>query len=238
MSSDDSEDYGGGYCEPESCAPSCYSEPCDSGCSGLFNAGGFGGGQCFVTAEYLNVRASFSEATAYVKQDLNAGSDQFIPLQFDYDSSYRVGGGWRSCCCGDQIRFMYTQMTSDAWDTALPGDIVPYETAPPPEGRTNIRANVDARTLDQVGVAHLGGDVCGQRKGVPAQRCGLGGGGLQVDEHDPRPAGMKPLGEGQTDASAGPRDHDVSFPQFHLRHGRRTSPDPPIPCTPKSPRWL
>lgn len=151
-----------GYCEPESCAPSCYSEPCSGG-SGICSLFGMDNGQFFVTADYLYVHASFSEATAYVSEDFNNGSDQFIPLEFDYNSSYRVGGGWRSCCCGDQIRFMYTQMTSDASDTALPGDIVPYETAPPPGGQTNIRANVDARTLDLecAKTIPLGGQCCG-----------------------------------------------------------------------------
>ena len=69
-------------------------------------------------------------------------------MEFNYNSSYRVGGGWKSCCCGDQIRFMFTQMTSDASNTALPGDIVPEEANAPPGGQTNIRANVDARTID------------------------------------------------------------------------------------------
>jgi hypothetical protein len=123
---------------------------------------GMGDGQLFFTADYLSVRASFSEATSYVRQDIANGSDQFIPLEFGYESSYRVGGGWRSCCCGDQIRFMYTRMTSDASDTALPGDIVPYEAAPPPGGQTDINANVDARTFDLecAKTIPLGGQCC------------------------------------------------------------------------------
>ncbi|MFO0788749.1 MAG: Lpg1974 family pore-forming outer membrane protein [Pirellulales bacterium] len=150
----------------------CYSENgCYDGCDTCYtgcgsSGGGFlgmGDGRCFVTADYLNVHASFSEATAYVREDLNAGSDQYIPLEFDYNSSWRVGAGWKSCCCGDQIRFMYTQMTSDATDTAQPGDIVPNEAAPPPGGRTDIRANVDARTLDLecAKTIPLGGLCCG-----------------------------------------------------------------------------
>lgn len=165
----------GGYCEQESCAPSCYSEPCSGGSGGICGLFGMDNGQLFVTADYLNVHASFSEATAYVSQ--NDGTDQFIPLEFDYNSSYRVGGGWRSCCCGDQIRFMYTQMTSDASDTALPGDIVPYETSPQPGGRTNISANVDARTLDLecAKTIPLGGQGCGC--GDCCDPCGSGCGG-------------------------------------------------------------
>jgi hypothetical protein len=157
------EGYGtSGYCSGGcdsacGCGPYCEADaaPC-----GMF---GLGGGQFFVTADYLNVHASFSEATAYVSQDLANGSDQFIPLQFDYQSSYRVGGGWRSCCCGDQIRFMFTRLKSDAADTAFPGDIVPYEAAAPPGGQTNISANVDARMFDLecAKTIPLGGQCCG-----------------------------------------------------------------------------
>jgi hypothetical protein len=145
-----------GYCD------SGYCSDCDDGGYGFCNLLGKGNGQFFVTADYLNVHASFSEATAYVDQDLANGSDQFIPLQFDYNSSFRVGGGWRSCCCGDQIRFMYTQMTSNASDTAFFGDIVPYEASPPPGGQTNISANVDARTMDIecAKTIPLGGQCC------------------------------------------------------------------------------
>lgn len=168
---------GEGYgecCDQEPCAPSCYSEPCEVGGCGLGGLLGGGNGQFFVTAEYLNVHASFSEATAYVRQDLNAGTDQFIPLDFGYNSSYRIGGGWRSCCCGDEIRVVATRMTSDASATAVPGDIVPYETAPPPGGQTNISANVDARTIDIecAKTIPLGGQGCGCGDGCDP--CGTG----------------------------------------------------------------
>lgn len=160
------EGYSAGYgecCEQESCAPSSCSEPCEAGGFGLGDLCGAGKNQFFVTAEYLNVHASFSEATAYVSQDLNNGTDQFIPLDFDYNSSYRIGGGWRSSCCGDEIRVVATRMTSDASATALPGDIVPYETAAPPDGQTRISANVDARTIDVecAKTIPLGGQGCG-----------------------------------------------------------------------------
>lgn len=151
-----------GGCDQGYCGSGCYSEPCCDSSSGFWDAVGMDDGQFFVTADYLNVRASFSEATAFVRQDLANGTDQFIPLEFDYNSSYRIGGGYRSCCCGDQIRFMFTRMTSDASDTAFPGDIVPYETAPPPGGQTNINASVDTRTIDLecVKAIPLGGQCC------------------------------------------------------------------------------
>jgi hypothetical protein len=163
----------------------CYSgcssgsgDCCLGGCCGLCNlcgrSGLCGDGEFFATADYLYVRSSFSEATAYVSEDLNAGTDYFVPLEFDYNSSYRFGGGWRSCCCGDQIRFMFTRMTSDASATALPGDIVPYEAAPPPGGQTNISANVDAKTFDLecAKTIPLGGQCCGC-----GDECGDGCGG-------------------------------------------------------------
>ena len=58
---------------------------------------------------------------------------------------------------------MYTQMTSDASTTAIPRDIVPEEPGPPPGGQTNIRANVDARTIDFecAKTIPLGGQCCG-----------------------------------------------------------------------------
>ena len=84
-------------------------------------------------------------------------------MEFDYNSSYRFGAGWKSCCCGDQIRFMYTKMSSDSHDTAFNGDIVPEEAAPPPGGQTDINANVDARSLDLkcAKTIPLGGQCCG-----------------------------------------------------------------------------
>jgi Legionella pneumophila major outer membrane protein precursor len=135
-----------GYCDQGyGAAPSC-GEPCGDtgGWCGFCN----NGGQFFFTAEYLNVRASFSEATAKVIQDLNAGTDTFVPLDFDFESSYRFGGGYRLCSCGEEIRFMYTRMTSSAFDTAENGNLVPFEAAPPPGGTTFIDANVDAKSYD------------------------------------------------------------------------------------------
>ncbi len=155
-----------GGCDDSCCDSGCYSNGCfDSGYCGnccVGNLLGMGNSRFFVTADYLNVHASFSQATAFVREDLDSGSDQFIPLEFGYNSSYRVGGGWKSCCCGDQIRFMFTQMTSDASSIAYPGDIVPNEASPPPGGQTNINANVDARTFDLecAKTIPLGGQCC------------------------------------------------------------------------------
>jgi major outer membrane protein len=156
----------GGCCDSGGCQSDCYSTGCGGSCGGccVGNMLGMGGNsEFFTTADFLSVHASFSQATAFVREDLATGSDQYIPMEFNYNSSYRVGGGWKSCCCGDQIRFMFTQMTSDASNTALPGDIVPEEATAPPGGQTNIRANVDARTLDLecAKTIPLGGQCCG-----------------------------------------------------------------------------
>ena len=136
------DDYGYGCCGDSCCDSGCG----NGGCCGSLLGGG--GGQFFAFADYLYVHPSFSEATAYVDQDLATGTETFVPLEFDYNSSYRFGGGWRSCCCGDEIRFMFTRMNSNAADTAFPGDIVPIEAAPPPGGQTNINAGIDAKTFD------------------------------------------------------------------------------------------
>jgi hypothetical protein len=134
------------------CEQGCCEEPsCGSGMSG--GSGGWcglcgNGGQFFFTADYLNVRASFSQATAKVIEDLNTGTDTFVPLDFNFESSYRFGGGYRLCCCGEEIRFLFTRMTSSASDTAVNGNLVPLEASPPPGGTTFINADVDAKSYD------------------------------------------------------------------------------------------
>lgn len=161
------------------CQGGCNDGCCDSGCCenyGCCDSCGGGGccgnGQMFVFADYLLVQSNFSESTAFIRQDLGAGNDYFVPFDFDYDSSYRVGGGWRNCGCGDAIRFMYTRLASDAETTAFPGDIVPFSADPPPDGRTDITADVTARLYDLecVKIIPLGGQ-CG---GGCGDACGCG----------------------------------------------------------------
>jgi major outer membrane protein len=167
------EGYCGGACD-QSCGAGCGCDSCNSG------------SRFFVTADYLLIHPSFSEATAFIRQDLGAGTDTFVPLDFDYNSSYRFGGGCRSCGCGDEVRFMFTRMNGDADATALPGDILPLAADPPPDGRTLIHANVDAKTYDLecVKIIPLGGrsgncgDACGDTcgKSCPAWDIGWSGG--------------------------------------------------------------
>jgi hypothetical protein len=182
-----SQGYGDGYgecgCDQGFCDSGCCDScgGCGSSCSdccGFGNLCGGGGGQAFFTADYLLVHSSFSEADAYVQEDVASGTDTFVPLNFGYNSSYRFGGGYRSCCCGDEIRFLYTRMTSDASAIAVPGDIVPYETAPPPGGHTDINANVDAKSFDLecAKTIPLGGQCCecGDSCGNSCGGCGCG----------------------------------------------------------------
>ena len=129
------------------------------GSRGLLNLGSNKtGGYFYVGAEYLQVRASFSEATAFVTQTQAAAppslNSVFNQLDFDYGPSYRVFGGYRvpDCCC--EIQFGYTRFDSDA--TALgivtPGDVI---VAVPEEVFTNtpgtnvlVSGDVNAQSYD------------------------------------------------------------------------------------------
>ncbi|QDU87856.1 hypothetical protein Pla175_12230 [Pirellulimonas nuda] len=71
----------------------------------------------YVGAEYLQVRANFSENITYVERDLsNLPNGQFTFNQFDfnYGSSYRMYGGYRLCDCGCDLQFTYSNFSSDA----------------------------------------------------------------------------------------------------------------------------
>jgi len=107
------------------CDTGCYDTCCDSGCGG----GGGGSclscltgpgctGQCFVGGEFLYIRASYSDATAYLQQNLPALTPNpgfnYAQVDFDYGSSYRFYGGYRVCECGCEVRFTYTNIDSDA----------------------------------------------------------------------------------------------------------------------------
>ena len=127
--------YGG--CGEQACAPGCGDDCSCNEC-----------GPCFMVVEYLAVRASFSEATAFIRQDLGEGTDEFVPFDFNRESAFRIGGGYRLPRCGEEIRFMYTRMTSDADATAFPGDIVPFGADPPPDGRTEMDAEVEVNAFD------------------------------------------------------------------------------------------
>jgi hypothetical protein len=118
--------------------------------------------QWFVTGEYLYTRAHFSDALSFVEQvqtqDVNATLTQqtFHQFDFDYESSFRVGGGWRNCCCGDEIRVNYSRLSSSAQDAAFPAGqgsgiliLVPYTEVPIQAADSiTMAADVDVNTFD------------------------------------------------------------------------------------------
>jgi hypothetical protein len=159
------------YCQ---CAP-----PGSSGC----NSCG-GGSPCgvFFIADYLYVRASFSEAVAFVEQTdtqqqgVNQSAFNVSQLDFQYDSSYRLGGGLTiGECCNQQLRFLYTRFTSDASVDVPQNDVViPFELVIPPGGRAFVTGDVDVRSydLDCAKTILLGGEQCCQCGDACADPCG------------------------------------------------------------------
>ena len=153
-------DYSGGYYPHwnDTCCETCGGYGCDGDC---WNRGGFGAnltgcvcppGRYFFTADYLYVRSNFSEAVAYLDQTddtvQGVGTDVFHELDFQYESSYRFGGGYRTCSCNEEVRFMFTRLSSFASDVAPQGSFIAYEVSAPPGGQTFIRAGVDAKSYD------------------------------------------------------------------------------------------
>lgn len=138
-----------GYCAPSS-GPACAN------------------GQCFFTADYLYVRASFSEAVEFLEIDSSTpglNDRELHQFDFEYESSYRLGGGYRLCDCGDQIRFMYTRLESHASDEQDfdVNIIVPYEIVGEPGGTYFFDGNVDLNVydLEYAKTIPLGGSCCG-----------------------------------------------------------------------------
>jgi hypothetical protein len=129
-------------------------------------------GQFFVTVDYLHVQAGFSDATAFIDRQLVNGttSFDFNQLEFDYESSYRIGGGYRLCGCGEEIRFLHTRLKSEADDAfvseAITGvgfrHIIPFKPPQFPGGRVEIDADVDVKSFDLewAKTIPLGGRVC------------------------------------------------------------------------------
>jgi hypothetical protein len=152
---------GGGYGEMDSDVGSYQSahgdagyescdEPCYDSCGG---DGGMWGAlnrpiSLIFGAEFIYARASFSEALAYVNQDLIAGGEDFVELDFDFNPSYSFYGGVAFPDCGGAILFDFTRMTSDADFAAA--ETVDTNVFGPYEIDSNIRgsASVDRKTYD------------------------------------------------------------------------------------------
>jgi hypothetical protein len=126
----------------------------------------------FGYGEYIYARASFSEALAYIISDPNdpQGGQEIVEYDFDYESSYRFGGGIDFCDCGGALVFNFARYNSsadvDVTDTsaAAGGTIFgPYEIdAPGAGGRLLGNADVDVQSYD-IGLTKtfcLGGPCC------------------------------------------------------------------------------
>jgi len=159
--------FSSGYCgEGGECGDYGCCDDCDTGGgNSWWDCCGLAGGKprWFFTADYLYVRASFSEAVAYIEEDISNLDDQrdFIhELNFQHESSYRFGGGYRLDCCDEEVRFTFTRLSSGASAVAPAGSLVPYEaigTQP-----TTITADVDVKSfdLDFRKTIPLGGPAC------------------------------------------------------------------------------
>ena len=104
--------------------------------------------QIVAGAEYIYARANFSEALAYVDQEIGFG-ENFVQYDFNYNSSYSFYGGVYLCDCGGSIIFDYTRLTSDAsfaaTETPLVNNIYgPFEI----DGNINGYANVELNSYD------------------------------------------------------------------------------------------
>jgi hypothetical protein len=178
----------GGCGYGDGCCDTCGSGDCGGEC---WYRGGLGcdmfgmvcpPGRYFFTADWLYVRASFSEATAFLVQENNQqgiATDTFHQFDFDYESSYRLGGGYRLCNCGEEFRMYYTRLSSYA-DAVVPdGAIMPFEVNVPPGGTASARADVDVKSYDFefAKTIPLGGALgcgCGDACGGCGDGCGSG----------------------------------------------------------------
>jgi len=148
-------------CSSGNCSGSCS---CSSGKRGL----GLGDsltqrqGQFFAYGEYIYARANFSEATAYIVSDPNddQGGQEIVEYDFDHNSSYRFGGGYRLPDCAAEIVFNFARYRSEAdflvQDTSASQSTTifgPYEVDAPAEDGTIVgNADVDVKSYD-LGVA-------------------------------------------------------------------------------------
>lgn len=69
--------------------------------------------QIVVGGEFLMVRASHSQSTAYLETDVVNQVFTYHQMDFDYEPSFRVYAGCRIPECGQEFRFTYTNFNSD-----------------------------------------------------------------------------------------------------------------------------
>ncbi len=162
-------DFGGCDCD-DGCAPDCGNSWWD--CCGL----GGGKRRWYFVGDYLYVRASFSEAVAYIEENtdnLENQTDFRHELNFQHESSYRFGGGYQLECCDEEVRFMFTRLSSGASTIAPQGTFVPYEVFSD-DSTTYINAGVDVKSfdLDFRKTIPLGGPQCCDCGDACCEPCG------------------------------------------------------------------
>ncbi len=116
---------------------------CDSCSAG---GGGFGGLlsrpiQLIVGAEYIYAKANFSDALAFVEQEIGEG-ETWHCFDYNYNSSYSFYGGFYLPDCGGAVIFDFTRLTSDA-DVAAQSDSTtnifgPFEIDEDIEGHSDV----------------------------------------------------------------------------------------------------
>jgi hypothetical protein len=95
-----------------------------------------------------------SEAPAYLVHDesnIPTVTDTFHDLDFQYQSSYRFGAGYQLPRAGEQMRFLFTRMSSSADATATSDtDTIrgPFDTDPGPGGVFTAHGQVDTWSYD------------------------------------------------------------------------------------------
>lgn len=70
--------------------------------------------QIVAGVEYIYARADFSDALAFVEQDLANVGETWHCFDFNYNSSYGFYGGVYIPCCGGSMLFNFRRLTSDA----------------------------------------------------------------------------------------------------------------------------
>ncbi len=136
------------------CADMACGDICGEGCGDSCGGGGLGlgllgcqPGQLFVGGEWLYVKTNLSQNVSYVETNTESVTNpQIIYHQFDpsYASNFRAYAGYRLCCCGDEIRFTYSNIETDDADqspiaTQTRNFTGPLETLTVPGGRLNNR---------------------------------------------------------------------------------------------------
>ncbi len=122
----------------------------------LFKNGGL---QWVAGAEFIDARATFSEALAYVNFVNATQSRDYVQLDFDYDPSYSIYGGVFLSNWGGALMFDFARMTSDASFSAqsTADNII---LTPVTGANVTGSANVDVKTYDLAfsKSLYLGGD--------------------------------------------------------------------------------